>query len=266
MSFQLTQKQWEDIYSYQAKEIEMLATDAEFARRASLLDHYSRIGEWLVPELGRRVLELGCGPGRYVAMLASLDFDPIGVDPVSYVTWKTIKRSREVEFRDGISAESLPFPDSSFDHVACIAALLYFDDPIRSLAEIRRVLRPEGRLVMRSVSRWNLYRLINGKNIDPVARNHYTMGELVRLLSDAGFAVQRTFSYGFYPPFFSGRWWHLMNGGISIETQAAISALTPPPLRSNLVAFCAAPSSDAPLTADCCAGRSVPDAKVEMSH
>jgi SAM-dependent methyltransferase len=243
MTFELTPKQWEEVYAYQAKEIESLATDVSYARRASVLAHYSRVGEWLNPNFGRRVLEVGCGPGRYVAMLASLGFDVVGVDPVAYPTWPVIEAKRQVKFMDLVFAEALPFPDASFDHVACIAALLYFQDPTRALVEIRRVLKPGGRMVLRTVSRWNLYHLIKGQDIDPATRNRYNKEEFVKLASDSGFEVDRCFSYGFYPPIFAGRWWHLVNGIISTNTQSAISNLTPSFVRHHLVIFCTAAKS-----------------------
>jgi SAM-dependent methyltransferase len=243
MSLNLSQERWEEIRKFQELELMQLASDPKFARQSAAMDHFSRISAWIEPELGRRVLEVGCGPGRYVAMLASLGFDVVGVDPNTYPTWQTIKSLQQVEFLEGVFAEALPFPDSSFDHVACIAALLYFNDPIRSLAEIRRVLRPGGRMVLRSVSRWTPYRLLSGKPLDPASRNHYNMAEFVKLAHDAGFEVHQSFSYGFYPPIFVSRWWHLLNGPISTKAQSTISTLTPPPFRHQLVIFCATPSA-----------------------
>lgn len=220
-----------------------LASDSEFARRAALTDHFSRIGAWIKPELGRRVLEVGCGPGRYVAMLASLGFDVVGVDPSAFPTWPMIKSHRQVELMDNVFAEALPFPDASFDHVACISALYYFKDARRALAEISRVLKPGGRMIVRSVNRWTLYHLLRGRPVDLATRHHHNMTEFVRLLADAGYEVHDRFSYGFYPPILTSRWWHLVNGPISSETQASISALTPSALRHHLVVFCSAPGS-----------------------
>ncbi len=246
MSLSLSPEQWQDIHSYQEAELIRLASDDRFAHRAARSDHFSRIGAWIKPELGRRVLEVGCGPGRYVAMLASLGFEVVGVDPIAYPTWPVIKSHRDVEFADGIFAEALPFPDASFDHVACIAALLYFSDPYRALTEIGRVLKPGGRAVIRSVSRWTLYNLLMGKPLDPATRNHYTMAEFVELARSAGLSVAHRFSYGFYPPIFTSRWWHLTNGRVSVNAQCMISTLTPALFRHQLIMFCVAPKAEAP--------------------
>jgi SAM-dependent methyltransferase len=243
VSFKLDPSEWEQIRSFQAREIELLASTTEFARCCAMKDHYARIGAWIRPEFGRRVLEIGCGPGRYVALLASLGFDVVGVDccaAAAFPSWQTIEGYRKVEFRELVFAENLPFATASFDQITCLSALLYFTEPLKALSEIRRVLKPGGRMLVRNVNRRNLYRLATGKNIDPVGSNVYTMKELKALLSEAGFVVHKGFAYGFYPPLFIAKWWHLVNGIISTEAQGTISAITPPPFRVNLVAFCSA--------------------------
>lgn len=45
-------------------------------------------------------------------------------------------------------AERLPFPDDSFDTVVCTLVLCTVDDPDRAIAEVRRVLKPGGRLLL----------------------------------------------------------------------------------------------------------------------
>ena len=116
------------IQDRQRREIERLASDRSFAEERGRLVEYAKIGEWLTPHRGR-VLELGCGPGRFVALLASLGFDVVGVDPLAFPDWERLRVLPNVELRDGVAAEALPFEDASFDHVACLGALLYFEDP-----------------------------------------------------------------------------------------------------------------------------------------
>ena len=64
--------------------------------------------------------------------------------PVEVVT----AQAESLPFPDSAQAESLPFPDASFDAVVSTFVLCSVEDPSRVLAELRRVLRPEARLVL----------------------------------------------------------------------------------------------------------------------
>lgn len=236
MSFELSPKSWERIHAFQRNEMIALASNGAHAREMSHLAYYSRIGVALGPNPGK-ALEIGCGPGRYVAILASLGWDVVGADPHSYPSWELISKYREVTWADGVHAEKLPYATASFDAVACLGALLYFQDAKAAMSEIFRVLKPGGRLVMRTVNRNNLFRKLRGVNVDPATVNLYTEAELADFLNQSGFHVSSTFSYGFYPPILPGPWWYLVNGTLSLRFQDLLSSVTPSSYRVNVVAF-----------------------------
>ena len=144
---------------------------------------------------------------------------------------------RQVELRSEVLAESLPYANASFDYVACMGALLYFKDAIKAVAEIRRVLRPRGRLVVRNINRRNLYRVLRGRNIDPATINAYSPKELAQFLSQNGFTVRNCFTHGLYAPFLSMQYWSSLNGVLSIGAQQFISNLLPRPFRTTVTAF-----------------------------
>lgn len=231
------QRQHAAINAFQKQEIERLASDAVFAAECGKLDHYSRIASWPGAARGHRVLELGCGPGRYVALLASLGCDVTGADPHSFDTWQVVTRHRAVTFTPGTLAESLPFEDGSFDAVACLGALLYFQDPHAAFDEMRRVLKPGGHLAVRTVNRRHLFALARRRFLDPASRQTHTMRELRALVEAHGFQVQSGFSYGFYSPVFPGYWWYLVNGRLSIPFQQRLSQAIPESVRTNHIVF-----------------------------
>ena len=231
------QDHWRDIWNYQASEIEALAAEPDRALMAGKRAHYSRIAKWLGPETKGRVLEIGCGPGRYVALLASLGHDVVGADPYPNPVWDLVRKHQPVDMREGVFAENLPFADGDFDHLACLGALLYFKNPEVALAEMRRVTRPGGRAVFRTVNHGHLYTRVTGKRLDEAAPNYYSPTTLRKTLEEAGFEVHQQFSYGAFPPFGAKTWWRLINGRIPIAAQELLSAMTPRPLRVNLVAF-----------------------------
>jgi ubiquinone/menaquinone biosynthesis C-methylase UbiE len=225
------------IVDYQRRELEQFLTDGRFLAANVRREHYSNIGTWPGARPGNRVLELGCGPGRYAAILSKLGCDVVAVDPHSFESWSLIEQHTPVRFVSPVRAEQLPFDNDSFDAVACLGALLYFEDPSRALAEIRRVLKTGGHLILRTVNRTNLFARVRRRPIDPATRQLYTMPELMHFAASHGFEVTDHFSYGVYSPVWPQFWWYLLNGVISVEMQERLSDLTPASLRTNHVLF-----------------------------
>jgi len=98
---------------------------------------------------GRAVLEYGCGPGSYAFDLAERGAHVIGVDisPVAIELARKNASARGLDIRFSVmNAESLDFPDGSFD-IVCGTGILHHLDLARSLGEIRRVLKVGGRAV-----------------------------------------------------------------------------------------------------------------------
>ncbi len=233
----LGKRHWDRIHRYQRDEIEKISADPGFAAVCAKMEHYSKISEWPGAAIGNHILELGCGPGRYVAFLSHMGCHVIGVDPLSYDTWKIVSAYHSVRFISNIFAEDLPFSQDAFDSIACLGAFFYFNDATRALREMRRVLRTGGHLILRTINRKNLFARILKRNIDPASKNLYTMDELISLLNENGFTTIKQFSYGFYPPILEKYWWYLVNGVIPITAQRFLSFLTPPALRVNHIVF-----------------------------
>lgn len=102
-------------------------------------------------------LDCGCADGGYTAALVDFGADrAVGIDPDEERIRQACERERNhpvVQFLRA-SAESLPFPDTSFDGVLLNEVLEHVRDEVRTLQEIRRVLRPGGYVVVMSPNRW----------------------------------------------------------------------------------------------------------------
>jgi ubiquinone/menaquinone biosynthesis C-methylase UbiE len=98
-----------------------------------------------------RLLLVGLGPGSDLLFLPAAVTSVAAVEPVAAMRRMASARARrlgiDIDVVDGVG-ESIPFPDNSFDSVHVGLVLCSVDDVAATLAEIRRVLAPDGRLVV----------------------------------------------------------------------------------------------------------------------
>lgn len=98
---------------------------------------------------GRRVLDAACGPGHYAAELVRRGADVVAFDQSPRMVALCRGRVPAAEVRVHDLGEPLGWlPDSSVDLVLLALAVEYVDDRVAALAELRRVLRPGGALVL----------------------------------------------------------------------------------------------------------------------
>jgi len=144
-----------------------------------LLDHH-------LDERPRRVLDLGSGVGGFLEGLGRLGGRVDAVDDDT----DSLRRCAERGFRSGVLADGyrLPFRDESYDLVCLFDVLEHLDDDAAALREVRRVLRPGGRVFLSVPAYPWLY-----ANNDRVAhhRRRYTRAGLRRLFEQADLALER---------------------------------------------------------------------------
>lgn len=134
------------------------AVDA-YARhwRGPLAHVQARLLALAAPAAGERVLDVACGTGD-LALGAAVAVGPqgavLGVDLSGAMVQAAQARAEglgpslgRAEFRP-MDAESLDLPGASFDLVTCSLGLMYVPDPAAAVREMRRVLRPGGRVAL----------------------------------------------------------------------------------------------------------------------
>jgi ubiquinone/menaquinone biosynthesis C-methylase UbiE len=92
---------------------------------------------------GKRLLDVGCGTGHYMAGLAARGYVVAGVDG----SGEMLAHARENNpgaVLEQADVEKLPFPDASFDYALCVEVHRYLPDPAGCIREIGRVLKPGG--------------------------------------------------------------------------------------------------------------------------
>lgn len=96
---------------------------------------------------GKRVLEIGCGPGRVTRMYAAGTRLTVGVEPDTEAVRMAAANVPGARFV-GASGMDLPFGPDIFDVVLFTLSLHHHPDPIFALAEARRVLKRGGRILV----------------------------------------------------------------------------------------------------------------------
>jgi trans-aconitate methyltransferase len=99
--------------------------------------------EWLQPQAGQRILDLGCGDGVLTEELKRRDVDVLGVDVSESLLAAALARGVETRRMDG---QKLPF-DAEFDAVFSNAALHWMSDAGAVIEGVFRALKPGGRFV-----------------------------------------------------------------------------------------------------------------------
>jgi SAM-dependent methyltransferase len=171
----------------------------------------------------RRALDAGCGSGFQTAILLELGYETLGLDLSGALLRVARPRCAGAQLVQG-DVEALPWRDEAVDLVlSCGSTLSFVRHPERAIAEISRVLRPGGRVLLEVEHRWSLdlvWRLASsvtrdalgyGANVQEARRAFapplregiwidypgyprlrlYTRPELDRLLGEAGLTVVR---------------------------------------------------------------------------
>src|SRR3954449_8202447 len=155
---------------------------------------------------GERVLDLGCGAGRFVAALRDAGADPVGVE----VAEAALERARAVapgaDLRLLEPDGAIPLGHGSVDLVWCSEVLEHVADGAQLLHEARRVLRPGGRRLLTvpfhgrvkaaaiALSRFDAHFDPQGQHL-----RFFTRGSLAALLRATGFDVVAVDAVGGVP-------------------------------------------------------------------
>ncbi len=141
---------------------------------------------------GERVLDLGCGDGWICAELVALGAQPLGVEVAAAAVERARRHHPGLEFRLAEIGGELPSDDNTFDVVWASEVIEHVADTARWLSEVRRVLRPQGRLLLTTPNHSRLRLLAGGieRYSEPLGDHlHlYVASSLRGLLRDFGFA------------------------------------------------------------------------------
>ncbi|WP_245550862.1 class I SAM-dependent methyltransferase [Nocardia paucivorans] len=160
------------------------------------LGRHRRLIDELVRTSGARpgddAVDIGCGPGKLVRALGARvgpRGSAVGIDPSAEAVAYNSRRDHRPNHRYvRSSAQELPFPDNSFDVVTCTFVMHHIPESRReaALAEMWRVLRPGGRLLLADThpTRWMRVLFARGGSRHGDATDHFDALDIRRYAQD----------------------------------------------------------------------------------
>lgn len=197
-----SQKNWvQSLYDFVGAPLRMLLLPDAVCERLHLTSLRSERFRKVLPELQGRVLDIGAGDNALIQLYKQYNkaeeaMQSVGVDIINWGSDCTIIQN----------AASLPFADHSFDTVTYIACINHIPERLESLHEVRRVLRPHGKVLVTMIGRiigtighalwW--YSEDKHREVDAHEEMGMDVAEIVNLFTKAGYALKKheKFVYG----------------------------------------------------------------------
>jgi ubiquinone/menaquinone biosynthesis C-methylase UbiE len=163
--------------------------------------------EYARPEAGMNVLDVATGTGEpaiTVARLVTPEGKVTALDQSVELLEIASRRARERQLTNfetrAADAHQLPFPDQTFDLATCRFGVMFFDDPVRALKELCRVLKPGARACFVAWGKFEqpywqctmkiIHKYVGGNMLEPGGSDPFRFsdsGSLSKVLQVAGF-------------------------------------------------------------------------------
>ena len=185
----------------------LAALDYEQLWQAQLAEAQSALLSLASLEMGEQVLDIACGTGLVsfeASRAVSRSGHVLGIDLSERMVDAAEQRAQEMKLSNcsfsRMDAETLALPDASFDVVLCALGLMYMPDPEKAVREMRRVLRPGGRVSLavwgeQSNCGWSaVFPIVAAEVASEVCPLFFRLGQqdaLARLCADAKFEAVR---------------------------------------------------------------------------
>ena len=169
--------------------------DSWFDRHAAAFKSEIEALKKVIPSSGKG-LEVGVGSGRFSSELGI----QTGVDPSDNMC--AMAKLRGINALKA-EAEFLPFPNEQFDFVLLNTVLCFLNSPLKGLDEAKRVLKPEGILIIGMIDRTSeigqSYEVRKQDNPFYQDAHFYSVDEMIALINQVGFQPKEIYQTLFSP-------------------------------------------------------------------
>lgn len=114
-------------------------------------ESYFRCIQKLKPISNTTLLDIGCGDGVFISLLK--DVQTFGIDLSRTALKKAVASCKNGVFLQA-RAEALPFRNSCLNYITCLGSLEHFQNYEMALSEIKRVIKPKGKLLILVPNLW----------------------------------------------------------------------------------------------------------------
>jgi len=198
--------------------------DSQYPMRVMSFYHALKKHSQLIPSPGARVLDIGTAGGAFIDAAKKFGYDAYGMEPSAYLVARGKARGLHIE--QG-TIENHSFQPCSFDMVCLWDVIEHLPDPKAALVEIRKLLKPDGILLINYPDIGTMLAKIAGKRfwwILSVHLHHFTRDSIRNICIRTGFEV-----------FHFQRYWQILEFGYlenmavhyKIPLTALITRLTP---------------------------------------
>lgn len=189
-------------YSAEAKDYNVTHGSSLYGTEYNLKNHYLKVFRQFLGDAGV-TLEFGSGTGRFAEVLREFT-DTLYLSDISL---EMLLQNNKTPFaRICTDTESLPFPDAFFDTCVGVTTFAYLPDKKAGIRELRRVLKPGGRLFILDMNRSSivfkltaLYYLRHRKSNRPRHINESNLVFLRKLFADNRFTIDGTGVFSWIP-------------------------------------------------------------------
>lgn len=150
-----------------------------------------------------KILDIGCGYGFFLSQMKAKGWQTCGIDVSETAISYASNRSLDVALG---TLDNIKYEDNSFDAITLFYVLEHLPDPLKTLHEIRRILKPNGLLLLRVPHTTPIVRILSLLGIKnnlydpPFHLNDFSHVTIKAILEKAGFHNIHTFIGGFTKP------------------------------------------------------------------